>query len=276
MRSNYLLLLIASSIFFSCKKEADAPQPTVPPINPAAAGLLKDIVIPHLPSPYYHFEYDTAGKPNLASFASGLYMYDIVYSGNRISEMKNSWGLNSYRLQYEYDSTGKVSMIGYINASGITYRRVFFTYNGQKLFRAKREVNPGTGFIVEKTVLFQYGADDNLLEMITHWSAIPAAGQTETIYSDWFQQYDDKINTDGFSLMHEEFFDHLILLPGITLQKNNPGKIIHTGDGVNYKIDYTYTYNDLNVPLSKMGAGIWLNGVDSGKGFESSSVFSYY
>src|SRR5258706_3737127 len=276
MRYNYLLLLIVTVILFFCKKEGYTLQPTVQPINPASAGLMKDIVIPHLPSPYYHFEYDAAGKPSVASFASGLYMYDIVYNGNRISEMKSKMPLNKFTLQYEYDNTGKVSMVGYVNAAGVMYRRIFFTYDGQKLYKAEREVNPGSGFIVEKTISFLYRPDGNLLEMITYRPAIPVAGQTETTYSDRFEQYDSKINTDGFSLMHDEFFDHLVLLPGLKFQENNPIKLSHTGDGVNYKIDYTYTYNDLNAPLTKMGIGICLNGADSGKQFETSSVFSYY
>jgi hypothetical protein len=42
------------------------------------AGL-KDIIYPHLPSPYYHFEYDDQGKLKLASFASDFFRYDVKY-----------------------------------------------------------------------------------------------------------------------------------------------------------------------------------------------------
>jgi hypothetical protein len=38
--------------------------------------------------------------------------------------------------------------------------------------------------------------------------------QPENNFTDRFEQYDDKINTYGFSLLHNNFFDQLILLPG--------------------------------------------------------------
>jgi hypothetical protein len=41
---------------------------------------------------------------------------------------------------------------------------------------------------------------------------------------DLFEQYDNKVNVDGFSLIHDDFFDHLVLLPGVQLQKGNPGR----------------------------------------------------
>jgi hypothetical protein len=55
---------------------------TNPP--PAAGVLLKDIVIPRLPSPYYHFEYDGQGKVKSVTFASGLTSYDVTYAAERI------------------------------------------------------------------------------------------------------------------------------------------------------------------------------------------------
>jgi hypothetical protein len=276
MRYNYLVILMLSLVLICCKKEETQAPSQDPPSGPAAGILLKDIVIPHLPSPYYHFEYNTDGIPSAVSFASGFYTYNILYSGNKILEMKSNSELNKFTLQYTYDSSGKVSRIAYLNANGVMYRRVSFTYDGQKLFKAEREVNPGSGFIAEKSILFLYQADGNLLELVTHHASIPAAGQTETTYSDRFEEYDDKPDTDGFSLLHEEFFDHVLLLPGVQFRKNNPLKIIHTGDGINYKIDYTYTYNSKDAPLSRIGKLLWLNGADSGKQADLSAFYSYY
>ncbi len=99
MRYKYLLLLAIPMLLFACKKQTgtyipQVPEPTVPPV------LLKDIVIPNLPSPYYHFEYDSTGKAILASFASGFTSYDIEYNGNRINAMQNNIIVNKDRLQY--------------------------------------------------------------------------------------------------------------------------------------------------------------------------------
>jgi hypothetical protein len=276
MRYNCLIFLTLPLVLICCKKE-NTPSPSQePPFNPGKAVLLKDIVIPNLPSPYYHFQYNMDGNPNSVSFASGLYTYAIVYSGTRINEMQSNSALNKFTLQYTFDSSGKVSRIGYFNATGVIYRRISFAYDGEKLSKAEREVNPGSGFITEKTMRFLYRSDGNLLELITHHASIPAAGQTETTYSDRFEEYDNKMDTDGFSLLHEEFFDHVLLLPGVQFRKNNPLKIIHTGDGVNYKVDYTYTYNNKDAPLSRTGTLLWLNGADSGKQANVSAFYSYY
>lgn len=270
MRYRDLLLLLVTTVLFSCKKETATP----PPVPPVPLILLKDIVIPNLPSPYYHFEYDAAGKPIFASFASGFFMYDIAYSGDRISEMKNNIIVNKDRLQYFYDNAGNVNAIRYADSNGIVYKRIDLTYDGQKLIKLKREMKSGAGFIIDKTMTMSYYADGNLMDLTYHFSAIN--GQPEHTYTDRFEQYDNKINVDGFSLLHHEFFDHLVFLPGVQLQKNNPGKETRTGEAWNYTVDYTYTYNDRNLPLTKKGDMLVLTGTDAGKRFGLSSFFSYY
>jgi hypothetical protein len=77
-------------------------------------------------------------------------------------------------------------------------------------------------------------------------------------------------------LIHEEFFDHKVLLSGVQLQKGNPARQTHTGDGVNYSVSFSYTYDDRNRPLTKTGALTFLNGSDAGKTFQTSSTFSYF
>ena len=121
---------------------------------------------------------------------------------------------------------------------------------------------------------FSYHPDGNLFEIAYHYPATKA--QPESIFTDRFEQYDNKINVDGFGLLHNEFFDHLILLSGVELQKNNPGKETRTGDGVNYTVGYTYSYNDKDAPLTKIGDLIITNGTDSGRHFQTHSVYSYY
>jgi hypothetical protein len=123
---------------------------------------------------------------------------------------------------------------------------------------------------------FTYYADGNLEEITELRPLIPIPGQSNANFVERFEQYDNKINIDGFSLIHNEFFDHLVLLPGVQFQKNNPRKFTHTGDDVDYKIEYNYVYNDRNAPLTKDGVGIWLSGPKLGQPFPSNFVYAYY
>lgn len=270
----YLLLLVVLTVFIGCRKRDMIPPPPLPPPPPVSAVLVKDIMLEHLPSPYYHFEYDASKKVSFVSFASDFTRYNVLYDGARISEMRNNILVNKDRLLYSYDDDGKVGLVRYTDSTGIVYKTVELFYDGPRLIRLDRARRLGTGFVFEKEITMSYYADGNLKD-ITYYRP-PFEGQTETTYTTHFEQYDDKINVDGFGLIHEEFFDHLFLLPGVQLQKNNPGKETRTGDGVNYAVDYTYTYNDKNAPLTRTGDFVYLNGTMTGQHFQLNSTFSYY
>ena len=271
MFRKYLFFVIPVIVLFSCKKDkydAPSPEPVIPP------SLLKDIVIPNLPSPYYHFEYDAGGRVSFASFASDLTRYNVIYSGNRITEMRNDIIVNKDRLQYLYDNEGRVSNINYADSTGFIYTRLNLSYDGKKIIKMDRERKTGENFIIDKSLTMSYYADGNLEELSYHY--FPVNGQADAVYTDRFEQYDDKVNVDGFGLIHNEFFDHLVLLPDIQLQKNNPRKESRSGQAENYTVDYTYTYNDKNAPLTKKGNLLLLTGANAGRRFEVSTFFSYY
>jgi hypothetical protein len=271
MSRKCLLFGISVFVLLSCKKNPVSPI-SPPPAIPAV--LLKDIVIPNLPSPYYHFEYDMTGKVSFVSFASDFTRYNVVYDGERISEMKNNILVNKDRLQYSYDNEGRVSTVYYADSTGLVYTRINLSYDGTKLIKLDRERKTDTGFVLDKTLTMSYHPDGNLLDLTYHYP--PFNGQPEATYTDRFEQYDNKINVDGFGLIHNEFFDHLVLLPGVQLQKNNPGKESRSGDAENYTVNYTYTYNDKNLPLTKNGNLTFLTGTSAGQQFQISSIFSYY
>jgi len=44
------------------------------------------------------------------------------------------------------------------------------------------------------------------------------------------------INVDGFSLIHDEFNDHLILLPDVQLQKGNPAREVSVAEPVQVRM----------------------------------------
>jgi len=267
------MVLMVAMIMTSCKKE-NVTETNTPPAS-VKRVLLKDITIPHLPSPYYHFEYGPDSAAVKASFGSGFTMYDVFYNGKNISEMRNNIIVNHDTLRYLYDNTGKIALIKFINDAGVTYRHVTFNYNGQQVKEIEWDRKEGNiGFLIDRTLSFSYFADGNAKQITEHRPAIN--GQPETTYMTQFDQYDDKINVDDFSLLHDGIHDHLFLLSGVRIQKNNPRKEVRTGDGVNYTVNYTYTYTNDNAPLTKKGDLLFTNGSDAGKSFQTTSNYTYY
>jgi hypothetical protein len=269
---NLAIALVAIASLSSCSGDNEV---TAPPPPPPAAVLLKDVVIPRLPSPYYHFEYAADGKATSVSFASGLTTYDVTYAGGKIAEMKNNTIANHDRLVYVYDDAGRVAAIRETDESGVVFIALFFTYTGDKLTGLERDRRVTGGFIIDKTMSFSYSADGNLLELTEHRPAIEGF-QPETTVKDRFEQYDNGINVDAFGLIHNDFFDHLVLLPMAPLQKSNPRRVTRTGDADNYTIDYTYTYDGRNRPLTTSGDLVFSTGPHAGEHFQVGSAFSYY
>ncbi|HJP60505.1 MAG TPA: hypothetical protein VJ865_10910, partial [Gemmatimonadaceae bacterium] len=232
-----ILATIIAGIVVACSSDhVVAPPP--PPTGPQ----LKDVTYTRLPAPYYHFEYDNDGRITTAAFASGLATYSVHYqAGGRIQDIRVSAG-TVHTLFYTYDDAGRVAMIREQDETGANVQLWFFTYQGQQLTSIERDRAVPGGYIVELTMGFLYSADGNLLTMTQHYPAIDGV-QTELNLVDVFERYDDKLNVDDFDLLHPGFFDKLLLLPGVKLQKNNPGRVVRTGDGDQYTVDYTYTYD---------------------------------
>src|SRR4030095_11756644 len=160
----YLLLLVVLQVLIACRKHRDLIPPPPPP--PAAtAVLVKDIVLDHLPSPYYHFEYDASKKVSFVSFASDFTRYNVLYSGGIISEMRNNILVNKDRLLYTYNSSGQVEFIRYADSTGVVYKTVDLFYDGPRLTRLDRARRMGTGFVYEKTIRMSYYADGNLKDI---------------------------------------------------------------------------------------------------------------
>ena len=250
------------------------PGTTTPP--PAPAVRLKEVVIDRLPSPFYHFDYDGTGRIIGASYASGLDNYQVDYQGDRIKEIRNVGISNLDHIVYAYDVDGRVGGVRYVDASGVTFTVVVYTYTGGKLTGVERSRRAPDGLVIDKTMAFTYYADGNLETITEH--RLPVAGlQDDATDVTRFEQYDTGTNVDGFSLIHDDFFDHLVLLPGIVLQKNNPKRETRMGDGLTYSVDYTYTYDaDGKRPLTKRGDLVITGGGTVGMHVPTSSVFTYY
>jgi len=122
----------------------------------ASAVLLQDVVVAHLPSPYYHFEYEPGGRIKRVSFASDFLSYDVLYQNGRIAELRNNTAGNMDRLQYVYDAAGRVDTVNYVDPTGTVFARVQLTYDGDKLNKLDRERKLAAGFTIEKTLSFSY------------------------------------------------------------------------------------------------------------------------
>jgi hypothetical protein len=275
MRYYYPLVILSFIVLFSCKKE-HRPLPVEQPELPGKHILLKDITIPNLPSPYYHFEYNSDSLVTKADFASGFSMYDVLYKGNKIGEMRNNIIVNHDTLRYVYDDAGKLVLIKFIDAANVLYRHVFFTYEGNQMKEIEWDHKEGNvGFLIDRTLSFSFYPDGNVKTITEHRPAI--SGSPEFLSVKTFEQYDDKINVDDFSLIHDTYHDHLFLPQGFRLQKNNPGKEKLSVNGTDlYTIDYTYTYNADKTPSNKAGDFLYLSGQYSGQRFRTNSFYSYY
>ena len=267
---NLVLTMIAIAGVSSCSGDTTV---TAPP--PPTTGLLKDIVVPSLPSPYYHFDYDGQGKVSSVSFASGLTTYEVIYAGERITELRNNTIANHDRLVYVYDDAGRVAAIKETDPNGVVFTALFFSYSDDKLTELERDRRVTGGFIIDKTTSFSYSDDGNLLELTQHRRAIDGV-QSESTVTDRFEQYDGGVNVDSFGLLQDGFFDHLVLLPAVHLQKSNARRVTRTGDADNYTIDYSYSYDAQNRLLAKSGDLAFTTGPHVGQHFQVGSLFSYY
>jgi hypothetical protein len=279
MHYRYSWLLIAAMVFFSCKKDKDPfgaggpatpPVVTPPPASPAI--LLKEITVPGVAAPYF-FEYDSLKRIKSVIVASGIHLYAVTYNNQRIAGIRNNTMVNKDSLQYVYDNAGRVATVIYINEAGSIFRRAFFTYNGQQLLKIEWEVNDGSSAIIARVMEMIYHPDGNLLEIRDNkgpqWSIVPGDYLTR------FEKYDNKVNVDGFALIHDDI-DHLLLLPGVRWQKNNPARVTRRGAGLNTIADYNYTYNNVNAPLSRSGTVTITSGPNAGQSFPTNTSYSYY
>lgn len=273
MRYKSYLIALGIVVLISCKKEH---VPITPPAVPTRHILLKDITIPNLPAPYYHFEYNADSIATHVEFASGYSRYDVLYTGSEISEMRDNIIVNHDTLRYSYDNTGKVTLIKFINTSNVIYRLVFFTYSNNLIKQIEWDQKVGDiGYIIDRTLNFTFFPDGNVKTITEHRPPMTGVDDYSSVKT--FDQYDDKINVDDFSLIHDGFHDHLFLLQGFRLQKNNPKKERLSVNGTDlYTIDYTYTYNNDKTPSNKSGDFLYLSGQYTGQRFHTNSFYSYY
>src|SRR6185503_17012902 len=207
MRSMRPVIALSAILLINSCSESTTPL-ELP--NPATTTFLKDIVVPNLPSPYYHFEYDEDGVMQVASFASGFFSYQLSYANGRLSTQQNMTGSSHDLVAYDYDDFGRAAVVEYKHDDGVVYTIVTLVYTGDRLIKLERRRRlPGGDLELNKELSFSYYPDGNLQTLTTHTPAITGF-QPEATWIDLFEEYDDKVNVDAFALLHAEFFDHLV------------------------------------------------------------------
>lgn len=264
-----LIVLISLVLFASCKKDDTPPGGNPPPL----AVKLKEINNDKLPSPYYFFEYNSANQVKAVSFQSGFLSYQASYLNNQLNILQNNTAVNKTRIEYRY-TNGKVTSLALFDNNGVQKQRCFLDYSGNKLVRIDWELRQPVGYIQQRSMELSYYPDGNLKEIIHIKNAIDNV-QTALQWKDTYSNYDNKPGVEGFAQIHPED-DELIFLPGVEIQKNNPGKIVRTGEALNYEIVYTYTYDEQGKPTTKKGDFLITSGPNQGTRSELHTFYTYY
>jgi len=274
MKQNLILFLLIMALGNSCTKYKQVIEPVpLPALNDTATILLKDIVSDNVPSPYYHFVYDSNKYVTEIHFASNLDIYKLEYDNKRLKRMLNI--NNNNRLEYTY-TNNMVSLITEI--SGITGEKryeVFFDYNSNnRLVQVNwfRFINNGATRRPYRRVMLTYYADGNLAS--TDDFHAEADGPLEWNSNKQYKDYDNGINVDDFSLL-KNFFEPLFFLPSVRLQKNNARTEIITEIQNDFTINYHYEYHN-GLPVTQEGTMTQTRGNGIGETFNFSIAYSYY
>ncbi|WP_276483151.1 hypothetical protein [Paraflavitalea pollutisoli] len=258
MRTKSLMLLVSILSLSACRKDKcpTEPPPNPKPINDIPAVQLRTMSVDKLPSPWYAFTYDTEGYITTLNHAAGVIRYDIDYLNGRVRTLQANKGVpgnvNKDILRYTY-SNSLVATITVTNSNKQVYRAAKLTYTAaHQLQQLTWQIDTGSNVLIdEQTLTFSYYPDGNLRTIDFH--QLPVSPFLDTRYADHFEQYDTKVNPDGFALLHTPLH-HPVLLPSIRLQKNNPGRYYRTSAAAaTFDARYTYTYDAAGRPVRKTG-----------------------
>jgi len=261
----------------SCKKDKQVIPPVtnpVPlPVDDTAKVLLKDVTASRLPSPYFHFEYDNRKYVTKIGFADNLDVYNLHYQDKRLAKMINTQ--NNNQVIYTY-SDKKVSLITELSGiTGAVIWKYYFDYNNSNQLvqvRWLRFENNGNDSVPHRKAILAYYADGNLASIDNFRAG--TNGQVTWSSKIQYRDYDTLTNVDDFSLF-KDFFDTLLYLPAVKIQKHNHATEIITGTDNDYTITYRYQYNN-GLPLSKKGTMVQTRGTGTGQTLSFSRQFSYY
>ncbi len=233
-----LLLLSASVLFFSCRKDPQllpSPAPQEPTVK-----LLKKISTD--PLEFQSFEYnanhDLTGYTvqfinNLADRTVSKLTKQLVYENSFLIKQLSPAGIQ----QYHY-SLGKLDSIRTIAVNGKWISTLFPSFNNQnQLISVLELINP-SGPDAPDALKYEYFYDGNgNLILQKSFSRVQNTSQFVFVEQTVFSNYDQSINTESRAYGS-------VFIKGITMMKNNPGRLItyDANNLVTNEIDFVYTY----------------------------------
>jgi hypothetical protein len=228
-----------------CKKKDRLTEPAS--IDDRRTVLLKDMDVEHLPSPYFHFEYDALHYVNKISFASEFFVYSVEYEHNRVKTIHSQ--PNGNTLVYVYNN-GQVSDINeFSGRTGTIAFTYHFTYDANhQLVQAfwYKYLDSGEASPFKRADL-AYLADGNLASLDLYYAITP--GQLSWSSKEEFSDYDSNTNVEDITLL-KDFFDAYLFLPQVKLQRNNPMKEHIISDVNEYEISNAFDYQN-GLPITK-------------------------
>jgi hypothetical protein len=269
-----LLLFSFLAFFLACNKSSHFPPPVEQEPNDIAAVKLKEIIVSSLPSPYYHFTYNNEGYVMTINYASDLFQYTLQYQNNRVKSMVNA--VNQDSLVYRYTNKKITAIDTYSGMSDerIAHHDLAYDLKGHLIKLWWYVIpHPNGDSLLERVVEIQYNAAGNIDRYNNHF--MDENGELSITVHYAFEDYDDNINVEDFGLL-KSFFEDLIYLPSVKLQKNNPRKLRISSSENEFEITYNFTYNDKKLPVEKQTTTKQIRGSNAGRVTTSTTTYSYY
>jgi hypothetical protein len=262
-------------VVISCRKDniQNSPPPVDEPVSDARTVLLKSIVEPGVPNPYFSLSYDANGFATGITFADSMHIYQLSYKNKRVDKVINTTFNQS--LQYYY--SGKhVSYISQVNGEGIKISSYSFHYNASGLLKTLMwfDFISDTDSVCTRKVQLDYTPGGNLSSYEDYRGNESDHYALKLIATHTYSNYDNGVNVDDFGIF-KEFFSQLLFLPQVKLQKNNPGVEIIQGVTTDLRLDYHYRYQN-GLPVEKSGTLKVTRGPNTGSEFPFSVQMNYY
>lgn len=182
--------------------------------------------------------------------------------------------INGNALVYEY-TRGRVSSIREIRPDNSVVWHYTFEYKSNTQVSEIRYYlanKSGADSLLHRKIHFLYFPNGNLDRYIDY---VNLSGQKlEWVQTVAYSNYDQGKNVDGFRLF-KQFFDHVLYLPGVQFQKNNPWKVLITGHTNDYVVNDTWTYEN-ELPVHKQSNIKQTKGNGPTGNIISNTTFSYY
>lgn len=262
-------LVFGMMIFFlsqSCtKKSINDLEPKVE--NQSQDFKLKEVVLEGNPSPFLQQKYNAQNLVSELNFESRFYQYKLEYKNNLLDRVISNSTSNKDTLNYYYTASN-VTRIDVIEPLKGKTEEIKLTYNATNLLI---EISwKKTGFETFKRMTFYYNREKNLEKCDIFYDL--GRGGLEKTDTYLYEQFDNKVNPTPNYLLKEM---HYLYLPKVSLQKNNPKKVILTGIYNDFETFNTYQYQN-TLPTLKTTVMKQTRGMGAGTTLTGNTSYSYY